>query len=340
MAASAHEVSETREDNVMSANLYLGICATAFLLIGLFFSIQFFRGRMTWPQVRRMGVPMTLFGWMIVIYYLALFEGVYGPVGFILDLPVWIDVLLFLVILGLSMAVYFKLNQRKKFKPTLFKAIFLIPLSIPGLHTAARLIPSKAPVEIVQSLPVGASTKAISSFPQSKKIGDSGYMVEFPNSQKKGTFGDWLTAKRLTAQGYEKLESKPNKIYGIDGVYVRYEKGSSQKVQDILIVEDKVDKGRLNPEQMTDQWIEKAVKNMLANDRTRFAGELIRANSGLVRKELWHHDLDKGSTVIHRLDGEANIIPESKRTEHYIDNSVRKRCESKQSNIVCHPVIQ
>lgn len=283
---------------------------------------------------------MTIFGWMIVIYYLALLEGVYGLVGFILDLPVWIDVLLFLVILGLSMVVYFKLNHRKKFKPTLFTAAFLVPLSIPGLHTAARLIPSKAPVEIIQNLPVGASAKAISSFPQSKNIGNSGYVVEFPNSQNKGTFGDWLTAKRLTAQGYEKLESKPNNIHGIDGVYVRYEKGDPQKIQDILIVEDKVDKGRLNPGQMTDQWIEEAVNNMLANDKTRFTGELIRANPDLVRKELWRHDLDKGSTTISRLDGEANIVPGSKGTEHYMSSLVRKRCESKQPTIVCLPANQ
>lgn len=186
----------------MSANLYLGICATALLLIGLFFSIQFFRGRMTWPQVRRMGVPMTLFGWMIVIYYLALIEGVYGLVGFILDLPIWIDVLLFLVILGLSMAVYFKLIHREKFKPTLFTAAFLVPLSIPGLHTAARLIPSKAPVEIVQNLPFGASAKKVGD--SGKKIGDSGYEVKFQNTHEMGKFGDWLTARRLITQGYEK----------------------------------------------------------------------------------------------------------------------------------------
>lgn len=131
----------------MLDNLYLFIYIPL-LLIGGFFSIQFFRGRMSWGRARRMGIPMAVFGWIIGIYYLALFESVYGFVGFILDAPVWVDILLFLVILVLSMAVYFKLIHREKFKPALFTTVFLVPLSIPGLHTAARLIPSKAPVEI------------------------------------------------------------------------------------------------------------------------------------------------------------------------------------------------
>ena len=323
----------------MLANLYLFICI-ALLLIGGFFSIQFFRGRMSWGRARRMGIPMAVFVWIIGIYYLALFESVYGFVGFILDAPVWIDILLFLVILVLSMAVYFKLIHREKFKPALFTTIFLVPLSIPGLHTAARLIPSKAPVEISQSVPTGVPAKANSPFPQSKKIGDSGYKVEFPSSQKKGTFGDWLTAKRLTAGGYEKWKSKRGEIHGIDGVYVRYEEGNPQKVQKILIVENKVGRAPINRKtrQMTKEWIDEAVEQMLENDGTHRTGELIRANSGLVSKELWRHDLDKGSTVIHRLDDEANKVPGTERTEHYIDNLVQKRCESKQPTIICHPV--
>ena len=317
---------------MMSANLYLGICAMALVLIGGFFSVQIFRGRMSWGQARRMGIPMTVFGLMIAIYYLALLEGVYGFVGFILDLPLWIDVLFFLVLLVLSMAVYFKLIHREKFKPALFTAAFLVPLSIPGLHTAARLAPSKAPVEILQNLPIGTFAK---------KVGDSGYEVKFQNTHEMGRFGDWLTARRLTAQGYKKRDSKLNAVHGIDGVYVRNEKDNPQKIQEILIVENKVGNAQLNRPlgQMTDEWINDTVEKMLKNDndKTRSTGELIRANPDLVRKELWRHDLDNGSTTISRLDGEANIVPSSKGMEHYMSSLVRKRCETKQPTIVCLP---
>ena len=250
------------------------------------------------------------------------------------------------------MAVYFKLIHRETFKPALFTAAFLVPLSIPGIHMAARLIPSKAPVEIVQSLPVGASARAVPSFPQSKVpsfpqskiIGDSGYEVEFPSSQEKGAFGDLLTEERLIVQGWRTDFNIDDEAHGIDGVYVRYEKGSPQKIRDILIVENKVDSGRLDPgtgtrpKQMTNEWIEMSVDKMLANDRTRSTGELIQANPDLVRKELWRHNLDEGRTTISRLDGEAKTELGSEREIlHYMSDLVRNICESKQPLIVCLP---
>ena len=202
----------------MSANLYFSIGTIALVIISLFFSVQFFRGRLTWGQVRLMGVPMAVYGWIGVIYYLMLFEGIYGLVGFILDLPIWIDISLFLVILGLSMAVYFKLIHREKFKPAVFTTAFLVPLSVPGCHMLAKLMPSKAPVGILQ--PNNTTAKVLSDFPQWNKVGDSGYLVRFKNSHEKGKYGDSLTAKQLTAkgEGYRKSKSKTNKIHGIDGV--------------------------------------------------------------------------------------------------------------------------
>ena len=322
----------------MLGNLYF-VIGIVLILISLFFSIQFFRERCLWGRARYMGIPASVFVWMTIIYHLALFEGVYGVVGFILDLPIWIDIFLFLVILGLSMTVYFMLIHREKFKPTLFMTAFLVPLSIPGLHTAAKLIPSKAPA-ILQSVPVGVPAKARSIFPQKQRVGNSGYEVEFPDSHSKGTFGDWLTAAWLTARGYKKLDSKLDKIHGIDGVYLRYEKDNPKKIQEILLVETKVGKARINrqTEQMTDGWSNDKVDKMRAseNNKIRETGELIHANPGLVRKELWHHDLNNGNTTIYRLDSEAKMVSGTKQAEHYISNLVRKRCESQNPTIVCH----
>ena len=81
---------------------------------------------------------MGSFGLMVIIYYLVLFGGVYGFVVSILDLFILdssfflIDFLWLLVILGLSMAVFFSSIDREKFKLEKFITFFLIPISIPG----------------------------------------------------------------------------------------------------------------------------------------------------------------------------------------------------------------
>ena len=125
---------------------------------------------------------------------------------------------------------------------------------------------------------------------------------------------------------------------------MRYENSNPQEIQQILIVENKVDTAQLNRKtgQMTDDWIENRVEKMLASDdaEIRSTGELIRLNPGLVRKELWHHDLNPGITNIHLLDDNAIIVPESKRTKTSISYWTRERCESKQPTIICRPISQ
>ena len=78
-----------------------------------------------------MGVPMAVFFWMNAIYGLVLFEGVFGLVSIILELPMWTDILIFVVILGMTMTVYFKLLHRNKFKPILLQLCFLVRLVFP-----------------------------------------------------------------------------------------------------------------------------------------------------------------------------------------------------------------
>ena len=299
-------------------------------LIGLLFAILAFRNRIRWGSARRMGVPAIIFSWMGFIYWLVLFEGAYGLVSILLDFPFWIDIVLFLVILALSMTIYFRLLHRKKFKPAIFSAMFLLPLSIPGVHTAAKLIPKAAPAQIVTRT---ESPRPSVRYPRKVAVAGSGYAVEFPNPQSKGRLGDSLTARRLTAVGYTKATSKLDQVHGIDGVYVRYnDKGSPHE---ILIVENKVDSGKLAPDQMTNRWIAKKVEDMLAHpdDKVRRTGELIRDNPRVVRRQLWHHDLRSGRTTISSLDGEARISPV--RTENFLGNQVRKRCEAQKPTVTC-----
>lgn len=322
---------------------------------GLYLAIQLYRKKIEWPRARRMGIPMAIFIWMNIIYGLVLFEGAFGVVSVIFDLPLWMDIALFLVIFGLAVGVYFKLRRRAKFNPAVFMALFLIPLSIPGTHMAAKLVPAMGKVmpavgKLVPLIPGVQTAKKLmplnaseirkldeipKPFPQWAQIGDSGYRVEFQDTLSKGTFGDWLTARRMGVKRYTKLPSKVDGFRGFDAVYARYDNGN---VLEVLIVENKVDGGKLKPGQMTDEWVSKQVDKMSdnADEEVRRTAELIRNSPDLVRKELWHHDLDNGVTTISSLDAEA--AKTSHKTEEFISNQVRKRCESVRTDLICLPV--
>lgn len=345
--------------NAMSINPSLAyVFYTVWIIlaaVGLYLAIQVYRKKISWGQARRMGIPISAFAWMNIIYGLVLFEGAYGFVSVLLDLPLWMDITLFLGIFGMTVGVYFKLRRRAKFNSAVFMALFLIPLSIPGIHTAVKLVPEMGKVmpavgKLVllipgvqtakKLIPLNASEirkldKIPKPFPQWPQIGDSGYRVEFKGTLSKGTFGDWLTARRMGVKRYTKLPSKIDKSHGLDGVYARYSNGN---LQEVLIVENKVDGGKLKPRQMTDEWITKQVDKMIdhADEKVRRTGELIRSSPDLVRKELWHHDLDDGVTTISSLDAKAGKI--SNRVEKFISNQVRKRCESAMKDLICLPV--
>ena len=205
-------------------------------LLGAFFAVQAFRTKITWGKARLMGIPLVVFGWMTFVYWLVLFEGVYGIASLILNWPLWIDVSLFLLIFGMVLTMYFRLLHREKFKPILFSSLFLIPLSIPGIHTVGKLLPKLPFVEKLTPVEIGKLSKNPAAFPRRIHIGDSGYIVEFPNPQAMGRLGD-----SLTAQGYTKKYSKVDKIHGIDGVYVRYMGNGEPK--EVIIIENKVGGG-------------------------------------------------------------------------------------------------
>ena len=347
----------------MSTNPFLEYVSYAvwivFFLISLFFAVQTYRTKIKWGSARRMGATTTIFAWITFIYGLVLFEGVvYALLSFFLGFPLWMDILLFLVIAGLLVTVYFMLRSREKFKPAMFRAAFLIPfigIGIHGLPAVGKLISgkfSKLPAEPAMVSPVHLNPMDPSrAFKQSNAVRDhsprqvhikgSGYRVEFQNPHSKGKFGDWLTAKRLRAAGYKKLESKLDTIHGIDGVYVLRNHNGSPK--EILIVENKVDSGQLNlgpPKQMSDDWIKKRIDKMMKSDdkNVRHTGKLLSENPNLLRKELWHHDLSNGVTSIHSLDREANKT--SQRTVRYLGNATQKRCESANPSINCFPTVQ
>ena len=114
----------------------------ALAAIGLCLAVQLYRNKINWFRARCMGITMTIFAWMNAVYGLVLFEGVYGVFSIALDLPLVVDIALFVAILGVSAGVYFKLRGKPTFKSAVFVSLFLVPLSIPGLPTAAKLMPA------------------------------------------------------------------------------------------------------------------------------------------------------------------------------------------------------
>lgn len=347
----------------MSASLFLvrvfWIVIGVITLIGLFAAIQAFRGKISWGKARYMGMTKILFSRVNSIYHLVLLEAAYGVVSFFLDLPLWSDISLILLILMVLMIVYRELKRREKFKPDRFKLLFLIPLGfkplrfrylflIPlGIHgpvaVGKMMLPTEYPVKkfiqrFFKETPTETSSRKAPNYPLRNRVGDSGYEIEFRDPHSKGRFGDSLTARRLTAQGYRKEPSKLDTIHGIDGVYIQYYDNGSPR--EILIVESKVDSGKLGTKQMTDERIAELVERMLvhADPEVRRTGKLIRENPDLVRKELWHHYLANGKTTVSRLNAEA--IETLVKTLNYIESATRKRCESSNPGIVCIPATQ
>lgn len=171
-------------------------------LIGLFAAVQAFRGKMSWATARYAGITAVLFFWMNVIYGLVLVEAAYGVISFFLDFPLWTDISLLLIILVLLMIVYRELKKRRKFKPAMFMSLFLIPLGIHGAHTVGKIMlrvdtPVKKIVSIFRETPAKKPTAKVKHYPRRIRVGDSGFEIEFPNSQKEGRFGDWLTTSTL-----------------------------------------------------------------------------------------------------------------------------------------------
>ena len=135
--------------------IFFGVWITL-AVIGLCVAIQFYLNKIQWPQARGMGITMAIFAWMNAVYGIILFEGVYAVASVILDLPLLIDVALFVAILAMAAGVYLKLRGRPKFKSAAFVSLFLVPLSIPGLPAVAKLMPEAGKVApaVVKIMPL------------------------------------------------------------------------------------------------------------------------------------------------------------------------------------------
>lgn len=318
------------------------------LLYSLFTAVKAFRGRISWGKARVMGVPFAFFVWIQITFYLLLLDAAYSLVGLILRTPLWLDLAISLGIIVLAWWIFWRLSKRSTFKRYLFFSLVMVPLGIPGAHVVGQVAQTGA-IEVSQKVGIGflkygdsldglalknvdnvvEAVPIIRHFPQTVKTvaGE----ITFRNSFEKGLLGDALTAKRLTALGYTKLPSKYNMVNGIDGVFIK--RNTAGNVIELVIIENKVDAGRLAFKQMSDEWVlDRASKMITSGDAgVRKTGELVRdtlqRQPSLVRKELWQHYLSDGSTTVRAVDSNGKpgtVLREW--ADGFIRNQLLDRC--------------
>jgi len=117
----------------------LNILIVTVLLGALWFSVQAFRSKPTKGQARVMGIPFTIFLWIQGLFWLIIAADTFAIISYIIDLPIWIDLLIFIILLIILLSIFFKLLGRKTFKPKLFIPLVLVPLSIPGVGYLGKM---------------------------------------------------------------------------------------------------------------------------------------------------------------------------------------------------------
>ena len=115
---------------ITTAFYILGLASTLLILISVLTALM---GKPSWGQMRVMGVTLALFGWINALFYFAVFQAAFGIISLILNLPIWIDIVLSVLLLVAASVIFIQLSQRATFKPEAFIAVVLVPLSISGV---------------------------------------------------------------------------------------------------------------------------------------------------------------------------------------------------------------
>lgn len=110
------------------------------ILFGMNIIINLYKNKPTWGQVRIMGIPFVFFLWIQVIFWIVMAESLYSIVSFIANIPIWIDILISIIILGMILIVFFKVSKNTKFNKALFIPVVLIPLGFPGISVVAKAV--------------------------------------------------------------------------------------------------------------------------------------------------------------------------------------------------------
>lgn len=187
---------------------------------------------------------------------------------------------------------------------------------------SAEEVPAEPPAE--PDSRSGSSSRpsepAASAFQPSTSPGSKGFevwtmigIVRFQSTHAAGRFGDWLTAIYYTRKGYTKLRSKRNSLHGIDGIYVKRRPRVANS-HTILIVENKINSGQLQPDQLSISGIRRRCKDLLM-----VADQELHATADLVLKALDGRSADKPVRLLITHDLESGVS-----TRHHVDDEGRK----------------
>lgn len=91
-----------------------------------------------------MGVPFTIFIWIQGVFILVLAADAFAIISYIIDLPIWIDILIFMLLFLIIVGIFLKLLGRNTFKPKLFIPLILVPLIRPGVGFFGKMVKTGA----------------------------------------------------------------------------------------------------------------------------------------------------------------------------------------------------
>ncbi len=309
------------------------------LILMLIYTVRAFLGRASWGQVRYMGGTAAIFLWIEIVFYLVVFESAFSIVSFIIDLPLWVDLLVLLIIIILISSIFIKASHRDKFKKKLFIALILVPLGIPGVQSIGKLFKIGS-IEIVEK-------EAIHLVKESQLVGKNTLkndIVLLPKYTDKGEYAEKLTEEMLKIENYTILPSKASGNTGIDHIAVKFSKNSNNKIKidEVRIIETKSNTSQLVKNQMSKAWISNHLENLFLKykDNKEF-GQLYflilkewNKKSPKITTELWKHKLDENILKTSKISPEstAKIIntsePERRISEIYskINCQIKNSC--------------
>lgn len=317
-----HLMQSVFRRDIIIVVIYVVICLS--LVTGLWHALTIFKKRISWGQARRMGVTRSYYFALTILFYAVLFDATYAFGGLFYATPIWLDLLSPLLIMGAIGIIYARLQRRSRFNRNKFALLVMLPLGISGCHIVNQ-VGQDTSVELGRRAGIsmllnsgnsldGLALRNVDNLAEAIPIVRHLSIqtdtivgkIAFKNTLEKGLFGDAMTAKRITSMGYSKLPSKYNSINGIDGVFVKRDKFGG--IEQLLIVESKVDGGRLFLNQMSDEWVLDRVSRMAQSSvpQVRRTGDLVMSifseSPQLIRKELWTHQLSTGTTTVRGVD--------------------------------------
>lgn len=145
------------------------------------------------------------------------------------------------------------------------------------------------------------------------------------NPKQKGAVGEITTIDFLRKNGWTHLSTKSGKDdRGIDAVL--------QKGNELLLIESKINSSRLVDGQMSDEWIQNslAAAERSKKKQVRSTARTVKhaLAEGMVKKQLWRHNISEGKASVHTLDEsgkpQKDEAPQLLEVSRFLDRAIAR----------------